>query len=64
MATQYPNEFLGRCAICLGNAYLSATPCKPGYGVGKPLYKHECPVFKAQQEYDKENQVEDTPDGN
>lgn len=52
--TKYPNEFLGRCAICLDNAYLSSKPCKPVWGLnGTPTCEEDCPIFRERKIYDK-----------
>jgi hypothetical protein len=54
---KYPNEFLGRCATCLDNAYLSSTPCPLGYGNGMPLNEDQCVVRRAQKQHDKEQKT-------
>lgn len=50
----YPNEFLGRCATCLGNAMLSSTPCRIGLGQGMPLNDDQCLIRTARKDYDQE----------
>lgn len=48
---QYPNEFLGRCGVCLDNAYLSKTPCQPSRAQGSPLFPEDCPIHRARADY-------------
>lgn len=40
-------EFLGRCQTCLENAYIGngRKPCPTGYGIGQPLFEHNCLRF-------------------
>ena len=50
----YPNEFLGRCATCLDNAYLSSEPCKHGYGNGMPCGHDRCLIEIGRERYREE----------
>lgn len=50
----YPNEFLGRCVTCLGNAYLSSKPCRIGWGQGMPVTENDCLVRRCQKQHDEE----------
>ena len=50
-AQQYPSKFLGRCGVCLDNAYLSQTPCKPSRAQGSPLFPEDCPIHRARSAY-------------
>lgn len=50
---KYPHEFLGRCATCLDNAYLSNEPCLLKMGVnGAPLFEDDCMIFRGRKAYD------------
>ena len=54
VGAQYPNEFIGRCQTCLGNANLSAEPCRVGFGQGQPVVDSDCMIRRARAAYDKE----------
>lgn len=49
---KYPHEFLGRCATCLDNAYLSDSPCRVGHGNGQPVNENDCLIYEARKQYD------------
>lgn len=54
---KYPHEFLGRCATCLDNAYLSSEPCPTGSGNGMPLKERDCLVKINQEVFDKRQEA-------
>jgi hypothetical protein len=55
--SKYPHEFLGRCAVCLDNAYLSREPCRPSLWLnGSPVVASECPIYLARRRHDEERE--------
>jgi hypothetical protein len=64
----YPHEFLGRCATCLDNAYLSSEPCMrvgdyPGINGyllnGVPLRDDDCAIRRARKAHDGETSAQE-----
>ena len=50
----WPHKFLGRCAICLDNAYFDQEPCTPKIGVnGAPQFEDECLIYQARRELER-----------